>query len=71
MSERHKVTAQHRRRRAGGLCAPVDADPLERNSESRARQYALRERATGSRRPLGHCLVKSRATWNYFATPQT
>jgi hypothetical protein len=69
MSERHKVTA--RRRRPVAYVRQSTLTQLERNSESRARQYALRERATASRRPLGHCLVKSRATWNYFATPQT
>jgi DNA invertase Pin-like site-specific DNA recombinase len=45
MSERQKITAQHRRRRAVVYVRQSTPTQLERNSESRARQYALRERA--------------------------
>jgi DNA invertase Pin-like site-specific DNA recombinase len=45
MSDRSKITEVHRRRRAVVyVCRPTPAQ-LERNHESRARQYALRERA--------------------------
>jgi DNA invertase Pin-like site-specific DNA recombinase len=45
MSERQKVTDQHRRRRAVVYVRQSTATQLEHNRESRARQYALRERA--------------------------
>jgi excisionase family DNA binding protein len=45
MSERQKITDQHRRRRAVVYVRQSTAHQLERNHESRARQYALRERA--------------------------
>jgi len=45
MSDRQKVTAQHRRRRAVVYVRQSTPTQLERNPESRARQYALRERA--------------------------
>jgi len=45
VSERQKTTDQHRRRRAVVYVRQSTAHQLERNHESRARQYALRERA--------------------------
>jgi excisionase family DNA binding protein len=45
MSERAKVTEQHRRRRAVVYVRQSTLHQVERNVESAARQYALRERA--------------------------
>jgi excisionase family DNA binding protein len=45
MSDRSKITEAHRRRRAVVYVRQSTAVQLERNYESRARQYALRERA--------------------------
>src|SRR5919108_851204 len=45
MSDRLKITDAHRRRRAVVYVRQSTAGQLERNHESRARQYALRERA--------------------------
>src|SRR6188472_2329436 len=45
MSDRSKITEAHRRRRAVVYVRQSTAAQLERNHESRARQYALRERA--------------------------
>jgi DNA invertase Pin-like site-specific DNA recombinase len=45
MSDLHKITEAHRRRRAVVYVRQSTAAQLERNHESRARQYALRERA--------------------------
>jgi excisionase family DNA binding protein len=45
MSEHQKITAQHRRRRAVVYVRQSTPTQLEHNRESRARQYALRERA--------------------------
>jgi hypothetical protein len=45
MSEEGKITEQHRRRRAVVYVRQSTQAQLERNPESRARQYALRERA--------------------------
>jgi DNA invertase Pin-like site-specific DNA recombinase len=45
MSERGKVTDQHRRRRAVVYVRQSTLHQVERNVESSARQYALRERA--------------------------
>ncbi|MBV9166283.1 MAG: hypothetical protein JO342_09025 [Solirubrobacterales bacterium] len=45
MSERQKITEQHRRRRAVVYVRQSTMAQVERNHESRARQYALRERA--------------------------
>jgi excisionase family DNA binding protein len=45
MSDRAKITAAHRRRRAVVYVRQSTPTQLERNHESRARQYALRERA--------------------------
>jgi DNA invertase Pin-like site-specific DNA recombinase len=45
MSERGKVTEQHRRRRAVVYVRQSTLQQVERNVESAARQYALKERA--------------------------
>ena len=45
MSDRSKITETHRRRRAVVYVRQSTPTQLERNHESRARQYALRERA--------------------------
>ena len=45
MSDRSKITDEHRRRRAVVYVRQSTPTQLERNHESRARQYALRERA--------------------------
>ena len=45
MSEREKITDQHRRRRAVVYVRQSTLGQIERNLESAARQYALRERA--------------------------
>jgi DNA invertase Pin-like site-specific DNA recombinase len=45
MSEEGKITDQHRRRRAVVYVHQSTPTQVERNHESRARQYALRERA--------------------------
>jgi excisionase family DNA binding protein len=45
MSDRQKITEAHRRRRAVVYVRQSTPQQLERNHESRARQYALRERA--------------------------
>jgi DNA invertase Pin-like site-specific DNA recombinase/predicted DNA-binding transcriptional regulator AlpA len=45
MTERQKITAGHRRRRAIVYVRQSTPRQVERNAESRARQYALRERA--------------------------
>jgi excisionase family DNA binding protein len=46
MSDRQKVTEAHRRRRAVVYVRQSTPTQVEQNAESRARQYALRERAT-------------------------
>ena len=45
MSDLQKITEQHRRRRAVVYVRQSTPTQLERNHESRARQYALRQRA--------------------------
>jgi DNA invertase Pin-like site-specific DNA recombinase len=45
MSEHQKITEQHRRRRAVVYVRQSTMAQVERNHESRARQYALKERA--------------------------
>ncbi len=45
MSERGKITEAHRRRRAVVYVRQSTLGQVERNVESAARQYALRERA--------------------------
>jgi excisionase family DNA binding protein len=53
MSDRQKITEQHRRRRAVVYVRQSTPTQLERNHESRARQYALRERAIELGWPAG------------------
>src|SRR5216110_3797774 len=53
MSERGKVTEQHRRRRAVVYVRQSTLHQVERNVESSARQYALRERAIELGWPAG------------------
>src|SRR3954468_9159272 len=57
MSDRSKVTDAHRRRRAVVYVRQSTAAQLERNHESRARQYALRERAVELGWPAGSVTV--------------
>ena len=45
MSEREKITDEHRRRRAVVYVRQSTLGQVERNTESAERQYALRERA--------------------------
>ncbi len=45
MSERGKISEAHRRRRAVVYVRQSTLGQVERNTESAARQYALRERA--------------------------
>ena len=45
MSDRGKITEAHRRRRAVVYVRQSTVGQVERNTESAARQYALRERA--------------------------
>ena len=53
MSDVGKITEQHRRRRAVVYVRQSTQAQLERNHESRARQYALRERAVQLGWPAG------------------
>lgn len=57
MSEVGKITEQHRRRRAVVYVRQSTQAQLERNHESRARQYALRERAVQLGWPAGSVSV--------------
>lgn len=57
MSERGKITEQHRRRRAVVYVRQSTLHQLERNVESSARQYALRERAVELGWPTGSVVV--------------
>jgi excisionase family DNA binding protein len=57
MSERGKVTEQHRRRRAVVYVRQSTLQQVERNVESSARQYALRERAVELGWPAGSVVV--------------
>ena len=52
-----KITDSHRRRRAVVYVRQSTAEQLERNHESRARQYALRERAIELGWPAGAVTV--------------
>src|SRR3954468_9691851 len=62
MSERAKVTAQHRRRRAVVYVRQSTLHQVERNVESAARQYALRERAVELAWPTGAVAVVDQDT---------
>ena len=57
MSDVGKITEQHRRRRAVVYVRQSTQAQLERNHESRARQYALRERAVQLGWPAGSVSV--------------
>src|SRR5215207_1079739 len=57
MSDRAKITDSHRRRRAVVYVRQSTPTQLERNHESRARQYALRERAVELGWPAGAVVV--------------
>jgi excisionase family DNA binding protein len=57
MSELGKITEQHRRRRAVVYVRQSSAGQVERNVESAARQYALRERAVELGWPAGAVAV--------------
>jgi excisionase family DNA binding protein len=57
MSDRSKITEAHRRRRAVVYVRQSTPAQLERNHESRARQYALRERAVELGWPAGAVVV--------------
>jgi excisionase family DNA binding protein len=57
MSDRSKITEAHRRRRAVVYVRQSTAAQLERNHESRARQYALRERAVALGWPAASVVV--------------
>ena len=57
MSELGKVTEEHRRRRAVVYVRQSSVGQVERNTESAARQYALRERAIKLGWPAGSVAV--------------
>ena len=57
MSELAKVTEEHRRRRAVVYVRQSSVGQVERNTESAARQYALRERAVELGWPAGSVAV--------------
>ena len=57
MSERGKITETHRRRRAVVYVRQSTLAQVERNVESTARQYALRERAVELGWPPGSVVV--------------
>jgi DNA invertase Pin-like site-specific DNA recombinase len=57
MSERGKISEQHRRRRAVVYVRQSTLHQVERNVESAARQYALRERAIELGWPAGSVVV--------------
>ena len=57
MSELTKVTEEHRRRRAVVYVRQSSVGQVERNTESAARQYALRERAVELGWPAGSVAV--------------
>src|SRR5215207_3936830 len=57
MSDRAKITDAHRRRRAVVYVRQSTPAQLERNHESRARQYALRDRAVELGWPAGAVTV--------------
>src|SRR3954466_3998345 len=57
MSDRGKITEAHRRRRAVVYVRQSTLAQVERNVESTARQYALRERAVELGWPPGSVVV--------------
>ena len=57
MSDRQKITDEHRRRRAVVYVRQSTLGQVERNTESAARQYALKERAIELGWPAGSVAV--------------
>ena len=70
MSERGKVTEQHRRRRAVVYVRQSTLHQVERNVESSARQYALRERAVELGWPADSVVVVDEDTGRSGGTSQ-
>jgi excisionase family DNA binding protein len=68
MSERGKVTEQHRRRRAVVYVRQSTLHQVERNVESSARQYALRERALELGWPASSVVIVDEDTGRSGAT---
>ena len=56
----HKITEQHRRRRAVVYVRQSTMAQVDRNHESRARQYALRQRAIELGWPAGSVTSSTR-----------
>jgi len=57
MNDQTKITEQHLRRRAVVYVRQSTMTQVDRNHESRARQYALRQRAIGLGWPAGSVTV--------------
>jgi excisionase family DNA binding protein len=70
MSERAKVTEQHRRRRAVVYVRQSTLHQVERNVESSARQYALRQRAVELGWPAGSVVVVDEDTGRSGSTSE-
>src|SRR3954469_4851274 len=68
MSELGKVTEAHRRRRAVVYVRQSTLHQVERNVESAARQYALRERAVELGWPVGSVVVVDEDTGRSAST---
>jgi DNA invertase Pin-like site-specific DNA recombinase len=68
VSERGKVTEQHRRRRAVVYVRQSTLHQVERNVESSARQYALRERAIALGWPASSVVIVDEDTGRSGAT---
>jgi DNA invertase Pin-like site-specific DNA recombinase/transposase len=68
MSNEGKITERHRQRRAVVYVRQSSAGQLERNTESTARQYALRERAVALGWPAGSVTVVDEDTGRSGAT---
>jgi len=70
MSSQAKITERHRQRRAVVYVRQSSPGQLERNTESTARQYALRERAIALGWPAGCVAVVDEDTGRSGATTQ-
>jgi len=68
MSNQGKITERHRQRRAVVYVRQSSPGQLERNTESTARQYALRERAVALGWPAGSVVVVDEDTGRSGAT---
>jgi len=68
MSDQEKITERHRQRRAVVYVRQSSPGQLERNTESTARQYALRERAVALGWPAGSVAVVDEDTGRSGAT---